>query len=360
MMLYRKRALRLLSPILWAAWLFARPVPALAEGAHVDKATDTQKRDAETAYLAAMEKFDAGDYDAALEGFERSYDTVASPNSRFMIARTLARLGRNVEAYRELSAVIDQATSLGARYQDTATAARAKRDDIRPRIGLLTIRVFNMPKATRVTIDGKPAKVDPDQPVPVLPGEVTVVAAPPKGAPVTRTVKIEMGGEAEVRLEPEEEEKTDEPDADAAHVERPGHHTDYLIEVEAHGLVSTTDPPSSLAGRGVGVGGRVMVSVLGKGVLPGLNDSLAVGAGGDWVASSSDPHTWIPVVAQYNLWLVPRFSLFLEPGVAFMVGSGRFIRPAVSIGGRYEVAKRIAIIARAGLPLATVGLSYLW
>src|SRR5262249_37396043 len=125
----------------------------------------------------------------ALQGFRDSYAIVKSPNSHFMIARTLARLGRNDEAYDELNAVIAEADGLGAKYEDTVHAAYAKLDEIKPRIGFIVVTLENAPKGTTVTLGDQP--LDParlGKPVAVLPGETAVHALPP-GKP-KRTEKV--------------------------------------------------------------------------------------------------------------------------------------------------------------------------
>src|SRR5262245_7303945 len=125
---------------------------ARAEDKTSDSASEDDKRRAQDAYDGAMKSFDQDDYESALRGFQSSYQAVKSPNSHFMIARSLARLGRNVEAYKELSAVIAECEAKGSRYSDTEQAAYAKRDEVKPRIGLLTVTQGNAPKGTQILV----------------------------------------------------------------------------------------------------------------------------------------------------------------------------------------------------------------
>ncbi|HEX7672233.1 MAG TPA: hypothetical protein VF395_21705, partial [Polyangiaceae bacterium] len=148
----------------------------------VDEATAQEKKEAGATYANALADFDKNRFDEALAGFRESYGHVRSPNSHFMIARTLAKLGRNAEAYTELDAVITEADALGERYSDTTHAAREKREEIRPRVALITINVAHAKKGTMYSVAGD--VVDPDRlgkPMALLPGETKVVVTPPGG-----------------------------------------------------------------------------------------------------------------------------------------------------------------------------------
>lgn len=329
---------------------------ASAAGKTVEQATAAEKKEAGDLYTAAMTEFEADRYEPALKGFRESYGIVRSPNSHFMIARSLARLGRNTEAYQELQAVIDEARAMGPSYEDTVTAAYAKQEEIRPRLGLVTITLKGLPKGTIVTVSGE--ALTPEQlghAVPVLPGDTKISFRTPQGKTGSRTVHLEPGGAADAELVPEADVSQEE--RDLPFPER-DEHQPHQIEVEAHFPMEVLEPPGN-ATRGVGVGGRVGVQLLPRGLVKGLNDGVSVTAGGDYIATSNDDHVLVPVAAQYNLWLTPAVSLLIEPGVALLVGAGTHVSPVLAIGGRCRLWKNLHVTGKLGVPATTIGLAWL-
>jgi hypothetical protein len=324
---------------------------ALAAGKSVAEATPAEAAEAGNLYAAAMADFEKNDLEKALVGFRESYAQVKSPNSHFMIARTLARLGRNTEGYAELEAVIVEADTLGDRYAETATAARAKRDEIRPRIGFLTVTIAHAPKGTKILVGDEPlAPAALGKPMPVLPGDATVTAVSPDGARHPQTTNIAPGASATIEIAIDLATKTP-----AQVAPEPNYHPKYHVELEGHFVGETQAPPGN-ATRGAGAGGRLAVEILRTGLL-GSTDSIALAAGADWIGTSTDPHIWIPAVLQWNLWLTPEFSLRFEPGAAMMVGAGTYWSPALFAGARYRVFRSIHVTGRVGIPGATIGAS---
>src|SRR5690606_30794271 len=150
---------------------------------------------------------------------------VKSPNSHFMMARSMTRLGRNEEAYRELSRVIREADEGGERYAATAESARAKREEIRPRVGLLRIDVSSLPKGSKVYVEDEAVRADDlKDALPVLPGNVHVRAELPSGEAIDEKVFVETGGEKSVRLGAPEDAEETEPEPEGAYIERDGDH----------------------------------------------------------------------------------------------------------------------------------------
>jgi hypothetical protein len=331
--------------------LFAA-TPAHAESKSVDEANATEKKEAGGTYTNAMADFDKSEFEKALTGFRDSYHRVRSPNSHFMIARTLARLGRNAEAYAELDAVIAEADALGEHYAGTAHAAREKREEIRPRVALITVQVAHAPKGTTYSVGGDAIAADKlGTPIAVLPGETKVVATPPGGAERAWTKTIQAGESETLDVDLLTASKT------AATSSKTSFHPKYVLEIEPHFVGETLAPPGS-ATRGAGVGGRLALEVSATGLL-GADDSFALTAGGDWIGTSTDPHVWIPLGIQWNIWILRDLSLFFEPGVALMVGAGTHGRPALDFGARYHVWRKLYVVGRIGIPGATIGASLL-
>jgi hypothetical protein len=351
--LSRARALRIVKRALSLALLTVPLLatrPALAAGKSVDEATAEEKKEAGSLYDTAMADFDRSAFDPALKGFRQSYAVVKSPNSHFMIARTLARLGRNAEAFDELTAVIAEAEALGGRYADTVSAAYAKMEEIRPRVGFVTVSVANAPKGAKVLVNDEP--LDParlGKPVPVLPGPTKVTVVTPTGERFARTATIEAGSSANVDLDVgPNAKKQDEPQTNPRDA--------YKVELEAHLVGETLVPPSG-ATRGAGPGALVGWELLRRGVLGDL-DSLAVAAGFDWIATSNDPHFSVPIALQWNLWLTKDLSLRVEPGAALLLGAGDpTVSPVLLVGARYRIHRRLYATGRVGIPGATLGVA---
>jgi hypothetical protein len=306
-----------------------------------------------------MRDFEAGNYDAALRSFQSSFETVASPNSRFMVARTLAKLGRNAEAFNELNRVIADADALGGRYDATAEAARAKRVEIRDRVGVLTVDSSKLPKGSVVSVEGEVVSKEALKgEIPVLPGDVTVSAKMPNGGIVEEKVKIIAGAEESVTLNPSKtpSESGSAPVETGSYIER-SRHIDYFFELELHGRFTTLEPPGP-PNTGGGPGARLSIEVIRGGLFNGLNDSLGLSVGGDWVVTSAYNHVWVPLVFQYNIWVSPKWSFLAEPGVALKFIKEAAVTPAFQVGARYMVSNDfLAVTARAGLPAVSLGVA---
>ncbi|MCA9625430.1 MAG: hypothetical protein KC731_40690, partial [Myxococcales bacterium] len=182
------------TPLVLALALAA--APALAAGASLADATPEQVAAARGPYVEAKKAFDAGDYAAAQEGFAASYAIVASPNSHLMMAKALEKLERFADAYREAKAVLPEAEAAVAvdeKYARTADDARALVEDMRRRVGYLTVRL-PYGETGAVTVAGRRlAAEELDEPILVDPGPVTVSFDGPRGVE-SRTMTLGKGG----------------------------------------------------------------------------------------------------------------------------------------------------------------------
>jgi hypothetical protein len=324
----------------------------LAAGKSVTEATASDKAAAARSYTKAMIAFDKNQLEEALGGFRESYGQVKSPNSHFMIARALARLGRNAEAYDELSGTITEADGLGEKYADTVHAAYAKLDEIKPRVGFVVVTLANAPKGTSVSVGDAPIdEARLGKPVPVLPGDTKVSATPPGKPRRTQTVHVEAGGTGTVNLDftaPAPGTKPPEPI----------YHAPYRLELEAEVVGETLAAPYPVT-RGAGAGIRGSFPVVDRGVL-GNMDNFALSTGLDWIGTSTDPHFWVPFELQWNLWLTKEFSLRFEPGFALMFGAGTRVEPSLYAGARYRIWRQLYVQGRVGIPVAAIGVSMLF
>lgn len=180
-------------------------------------------------------------------------------------------------------------------------------------------------------------------------------------------------------------------------ITRPGDHPRYLVEIEPQGLWGFTHYDYA-PGDGFGAGGRFSIPVLPTGLIPGINDSLAIGVGADWLHYSGSPCTsyqaaphlytgpcyyvgdtsslQFPVVAQWNLFVASKWSVFAEPGMivwhsfadpcANAPAGSACVTPTTTgvdfafwVGGRYHVSDRVALVMRVGYPTFSFGVSFM-
>jgi hypothetical protein len=323
---------------------------AAAAGKGVAEATPAEKNEAGNLYAAAMADFERNDLNKALKGFRDSYAVVKSPNSHYMIASTLARLGQNDEAYDELQATIAEADAAGPRYAETQHQAYVKLEEVRPRVALVIVKFVGAPKGTTATVNDR--RLDEAQigkPIPVLPGDTVVTAITPDDRRYPSAQRVEAGKSTTVTID-----VATEAERRKGLVERPNKPTGK-IELEAAVAGETFNPPGD-ATRGAGPALRVGLQLTPRGIL-GATDNFALVGGADWIVTSTDAHLWTPVVLQWNLWLTSEFSIRFEPGVALMFGSGTHVSPALYLGLRYRVYRQLYITGRAGVPDATLGAS---
>jgi hypothetical protein len=171
---------RWLVPLCFAA-LTLGPSVAFAAGADPTTATPNQKFMAQSHFTRARGALTLKNLPLALDEFRASYDVVASPNTRFSIARCLRDMNRLTEAYVEFGKTDAEATAAAAgdpRYAQTADAAKKEQDAVATQIGLVTVTIANAAPDATLTVAGAP--VDHalwTQAVPVMPGAVDVVVS---------------------------------------------------------------------------------------------------------------------------------------------------------------------------------------
>lgn len=176
-----------------------------AQGASVASATPQQKQDAQKAFMAAMDDFNAKRFDKAYEGFKASYDVVASPNSHLMMARALREAGKTLEAYREFDRVMAEASAAAAedpKYKEAEQAAMTEGRAMRANLAMVTLNLTGAPPDAKVTVGGQPVQQSEwAKPLPVLPGEVTVVISAPGKTDIQRTLQSPAGSDQTVAID---------------------------------------------------------------------------------------------------------------------------------------------------------------
>jgi hypothetical protein len=187
-----------------ACWLFSSV--AFARGAAVDAATPAEQQKAQELYAQGVQQFKAGRHSEAAEAFRRSFDVVASPNSRIMHARSLREAGRLVEAYEEFALTQKDASELAVRlpkYGTTAESAEAELIELRKRVALIAVEVAGDPRGVAVRVGSREIRRDRWNDVAVEPGPVDVSARLPDGRRAWQSVEARPGEVTKVRLDVE-------------------------------------------------------------------------------------------------------------------------------------------------------------
>jgi hypothetical protein len=164
-----------LALLLAATVLAPRPARAGDNGAELRTA-------ARSLAVEGAEAFDRGDFALALDRFTRAESVFAAPTIQIMRARSLEKLGRQVEALDTYEAT--QRTSLPAdasdAFRQAIVDARVEGGALANRIPRMTLHVVgpdSMPSDLTVSVDGRPlppALLDVERPVD--PGRHTIIA----------------------------------------------------------------------------------------------------------------------------------------------------------------------------------------
>lgn len=168
-------------------------------GVPIEVATRAQKAVAVKQYRMGVDLLGAGKADEALELFRMSYEKVASPNSRLMMARALIRLERYVHAHRELRAVVEEAErlALGAeKYGNTAQAARKELEAVEQHVAVIRIQRDGV-----LEVNGTPAAQGPRAPLVVMPGRYELSLRLKNGQRAVQAIEAQAGQQYEVQLE---------------------------------------------------------------------------------------------------------------------------------------------------------------
>ncbi len=126
--------------LLAASTLPLAPSLGLAAGVPIDVATPEQKKVAQGRYELGTKAFGANKFDVALTEFTASYDTVASPNAHFMMARMISELGDMPRAYNELS-IVERESKVADKYAATLEQSVALRTELAKKICIVIVNV---------------------------------------------------------------------------------------------------------------------------------------------------------------------------------------------------------------------------
>jgi hypothetical protein len=177
----------------------------LAAGAPIASATKEQWSAAQKTFKVGDDLYDAGRFAEAITAYRASYEIVASPNSRLMIARALREQGLLAEAHVEFEATLSEAQAGLAsdpKYESTVTAAETEKAALEPKLARLRLKLVGNPELTSLTVNERQlAQDDVSGPVFVTPGSISVVAKSGDGRQARAEASVAAGEETELVLE---------------------------------------------------------------------------------------------------------------------------------------------------------------
>ena len=182
-------------------------VPNVAHAVGVDpaQASPVQREQAQSRFRRGKHAFDNANFEMALEEFRASFEIVASPNTRLMVARCLREQKKFVAAYAELGRTAIEAQELersDSRYGRAAKAAEAERKALESELGFVHLTVLHATDRTSLRVNREEIKKEAwTEPVPVLPGEVVLSLETPGYRPAEQTVSMQVGAHVEVTLD---------------------------------------------------------------------------------------------------------------------------------------------------------------
>ena len=182
----------------------------------------------------------------------------------------------------------------------------------------------------------------------------------------------------------------------SAQIKQPGAHPAYAWELEPH-LVVQWNEYAPCANEGFGPGVRATIPFLDNGPIPKINNNMGIGFGLDWAHSSTNNRCYnykgayygngytadiwsVPVVVQWNFFLLPKISVFGEAGLVIQhrrydnfynagcgnnngVCNGSFsdngVDGSFSAGGRFLITDSVGFLLRIGYPYLSAGVSIL-
>lgn len=262
----RRGARSLLTALLAASVLSAYSPIALAEPSEADRAAAREL--AAQGYEALQRK----DYSVAEERFRRADKLVHAPTLVVDLARSLAGLGRLVEAYEHYELVLREGISTNTpwSWQKAYHDAERELEVIKPRLAWLTIKVSGPSKPT-VFIDGRRVpSAAVGVPRAVNPGRLMVAARARGFASKQQQVTLGEGHHEtlELELEPKPEGALEEPEP---------------VEVE---VVDELPPPKLETATGKRTLGYVALTVGGVGlVVGGVTSALVLTTRADLAAN---------------------------------------------------------------------------
>jgi hypothetical protein len=185
----------------------------MSGGATVDKASAAEKKKATQAYLAGKKAYDAGNFEGASEQFEKSYATVASPNSLLMLAQSLEQRGKLPEAYRAYVQTREDAAAIApsdAKYEKTRDAADAAAKKLEASLSFVDVKA-DRAEGTLTVAGREVTEGERTSGVAATPGSIEVTLTKEGEAPVTKSLTAKAGERVTADFSPPKTEAKEEP-----------------------------------------------------------------------------------------------------------------------------------------------------
>ncbi len=177
-----------------------KPVAALALCAIFLSAPAIASDDALESFKRAQAAFEAGEYETALEEARRAYELSASPNAHLYLSRSLVKLGRFDEAYREMSATLVEASGAATadkKYVPTRDAAAAELAMLNDKVAKIILAFVKPTPNAKIMLNGAEFPGEYlGKPFPVLPGDTVVRVNAPGKLALERSLLLD-GGQTE-------------------------------------------------------------------------------------------------------------------------------------------------------------------
>lgn len=194
--------LHLVAGLVAAAVLSTSVAPAMAQGKKAGAAAkgrgkkkspeDEKREQAREAYGQGEEKFKAGDFAGAVEGYKKANEILPSPQAQFKLATALDKAGKNAEAAEAYKKFLDTAPADKMEDQKKAATERVA--------GLSEgkITVLSDPGGATVKIDGTSADGVTPIEAKAKPGTHTVEVILPNYETFTKTIELAANGTVKV------------------------------------------------------------------------------------------------------------------------------------------------------------------
>jgi len=182
--------------------------------------------------------------------------------------------------------------------------------------------------------------------------------------------------------------------AGRAQIKAPGAHPHYTVAVDPHFVVQYADREGSDK-LGLGFGARAYIPFVHNGPVPQINNDIGMSFGADmtffggdevcrrrgvtfYASDCSAMNVWLPATGEWNFFLTPIVSVFLDLGLAFQYEKWSFqglcgstpckqsesdfdVEFASWVGARFRIfGDRAGLVVRLGWPYAAAGATILF
>lgn len=151
---------------------------------------------ARTLFQQGVANFESGDFEAALDAFQKAYRLRPHPSVRVNMANCFERLGRVAEAIFNYERFLTESGDDAPEEQREQVSASIQR--LRESTGTLQLQV--RPMKAKIKIDGSSPRLTPDGSIALPTGQYTLEVFAPGHEPYTQRVDIHGGSTTEVDI----------------------------------------------------------------------------------------------------------------------------------------------------------------